>query len=243
MISPAHGLHKGCHAPVSYFGGLIMLESVQIKPSLTSADQLELGSAIARISRADAIHLNITDGHFCPNLTFGPALIRAVKRRSPLPVEVHIMATNPETIVQWALDAGADAVIFPIESCTSPLRLANHIKSTGARAGIALSPGTSPSTIEYCIGHFDMVLIMGVEPGFGGQALMDTTYGKVSRIYELARNTNPQLDIAVDGGVNRGNIARLAACGARSFCAGSSVFRTESPNGAIDRLRALAMGR
>lgn len=226
-----------------FSGGTHMLESVKIKPSLTSADPLELGSAIARISRADGIHLNITDGHFCPNLTFGPDLIRAIKRRSPLPVEVHVMATNPESVVQWVLDAGADTVIFPIESCMSPLRLASHIKRAGARAGIALSPGTSPSAIEYCISQFDMVLIMGVEPGFGGQILMDTTYGKVSRIYEMARNTNPRLDIAVDGGINKGNIARLAACGARSFCAGSSVFGAESPNGAIDRLRALAMGR
>lgn len=220
-----------------------MLGSVMIKPSLTSADPLELGSAIARISRADAIHLNITDGHFCPNLTFGPDLIRAIKRRSPLPVEVHVMATNPESVVQWILDAGADIVVFHIESCMSPLRLASSIKRTGTRAGIALSPCTPPSTIEYCISQFDMVLVMGVEPGFGGQRLMDTTYGKVSSIYEMARTTNPRLEIAVDGGINKGNIARLAACGARSFCAGSAVFETESPNGAIDRLRALAMGR
>lgn len=216
-------------------------ERMRIKPSLTSADPLRLGEALDATAAADSVHVNIVDGHYCPNIAFGPALVRAVKGRTNLPVEVHLMVENPGDVSAWMLDAGADAVVFHLETCAHPLRLLAAIRVRGARAGVALAPATPPDALAYVLPAADAVLVMGVEPGFGGQTMLETTFAKVAVVRRMIDETGCAAELMVDGGVSAGNIGRLAACGARTFCLGSAVFGADDPARAVCGLRDAAV--
>ena len=158
---------------------------VLIAPSILSADFMRLGESLDAAKGADLIHFDVMDGHFVPNLSFGPGLLKAVKAASALPLDVHLMVSNPDEVVGDYLAAGADIVSFHIESARHALRIVDEIHAAGAKASVALNPGTAVSALDAIIDYLDMVLIMSVNPGFGGQSFIDTTYRQLQRLHAL----------------------------------------------------------
>ena len=211
-----------------------------IAPSILSADIAHLARDLARISHADLIHIDVMDGHFTGNLTFGPNVVAACKRVSDVPLDVHMMVTNPDATIDWYLDAGADIITVHAEASTHLHRTVAHIKERGARAGAVLNPATPVGVLEDILPDLDMVLLMSVNPGFGGQSYIEGTYAKIARLRALCAEVGADPRIEVDGGISAANIARVAAAGADTFVAGSAVYGADDPNAEIDRLRALA---
>ncbi len=213
-----------------------------IHPSILSADFVNLEAELSSISAADAIHVDVMDNHFVPNLTFGTQMVGRLQAVSKRELDVHLMITDVD---RWAPDyaeLGVASVTFHVEASNNPVELARILRRIGARASVAIKPGTDVAAIEELITEVDMVLIMTVEPGFGGQKLIPETVAKVSQIRAELRARGLELMVQVDGGVTEENIAELARAGANSFVAGSSVFKSLDRNAQIDKLRALAMG-
>lgn len=217
-----------------------MLEDVRIAPSILAADYLRLGEALASIATADYVHFDVMDGVFVPNLSFGPDVLAQVKAATQLPVDVHLMICDPDRRFERYLDAGADILTFHYEAQLHALRTIAAIKERGAKAAIALNPGTPVSALECLIEDVDMVLVMSVNPGFGGQAFIDGTYDKLRRVRALAEEHGVSPLIEVDGGVGVANAARIAQAGANVLVAGSSVFKASDPAAAIADIRAAA---
>lgn len=211
-----------------------MLSEVRIAPSILSADFLKLGSELESIKTADYIHFDVMDGMFVPNLSFGPGILSQVKKATDLPVDVHLMIAEPDRRVQAYLDAGADIVTFHYEAQTHALRTIDLIKSSGAKAGIVINPGTPVCALESLIDDVDMVLVMSVNPGFGGQSFIARTLDKLRSLRKMAAEHGADPMIEVDGGIGAGNAEEVAYAGADVFVAGSSVF------GAADRAAAIA---
>lgn len=211
-----------------------------IAPSLLSADLSCLTESLSSVSGADYLHFDVMDGHFVPNLTFGPALIGAVKRASDLPVDAHLMVDDPDGTVGWYLDAGADIVSVHVEAARHLDRLVHHIKDRGAKAGVVLNPATPVSVLEDIVDVVDLVLLMSVNPGFGGQAFIENTYAKLGRLMRLLDEHGAHPIVEIDGGVNRGNAGKLAAAGATMLVAGSAVFGSEDPAAEVEALREAA---
>jgi len=213
-----------------------------INPSILSADFANLESELSSISSADAIHVDVMDNHFVPNLTFGTQMVGRLQEVSKRELDVHLMITDVD---RWAPDyaeLGVASVTFHIEASNNPIELARALRRIGSKAAVAIKPGTDVSAIEELLTEVDMVLIMTVEPGFGGQKLIPETVAKVSQIRTQLRARGLELMVQVDGGVTEENIAELALAGANSFVAGSAVFKSVDRNSQIDKLRALAMG-
>jgi ribulose-phosphate 3-epimerase len=213
-----------------------------IHPSILSADFANLESELSSISSADAIHVDVMDNHFVPNLTFGTQMVGRLQEVSKRELDVHLMITDVD---RWAPDyaeLGVASVTFHIEASNNPIELARALRRIGSKASVAIKPGTDVSAIEELLTEVDMVLIMTVEPGFGGQKLIPETVAKVSQIRTQLRARGLELMVQVDGGVTEENIAELALAGANSFVAGSAVFKSVDRNSQIDKLRALAMG-
>lgn len=213
-----------------------------IHPSILSADFANLESELSSISSADAIHVDVMDNHFVPNLTFGTQMVGRLQEVSKRELDVHLMITDVD---RWAPDyaeLGVASVTFHIEASNNPIELARALRRIGSKAAVAIKPGTDVSAIEELLTEVDMVLIMTVEPGFGGQKLIPETVAKVSQIRTQLRARGLELMVQVDGGVTEENIAELALAGANSFVAGSAVFKSVDRNSQIDKLRALAMG-
>jgi ribulose-phosphate 3-epimerase len=213
-----------------------------IHPSILSADFANLETELSTISAADAIHVDVMDNHFVPNLTFGTQMVGRLQEVSKRELDVHLMITDAD---RWAPDyaeLGVASVTFHIEASKNPVDLARSLRRIGSKAAVAIKPGTDVSAIEELLTEVDMVLIMTVEPGFGGQKLIPETVGKVSQIRAALRARGLELMVQVDGGVTEENIAELAKAGANSFVAGSAVFKSMDRNVQIDKLRALAMG-
>jgi ribulose-phosphate 3-epimerase len=213
-----------------------------IHPSILSADFANLESELSSISSADAIHVDVMDNHFVPNLTFGTQMVGRLQEVSKRELDVHLMITDVD---RWAPDyaeLGVASVTFHIEASNNPIELARALRRIGSKASVAIKPGTDVSAIEELLTEVDMVLIMTVEPGFGGQKLIPETVAKVSQIRTQLRARGLELMVQVDGGVTEENIAELAIAGANSFVAGSAVFKSVDRNSQIDKLRALAMG-
>lgn len=217
-----------------------MAADVLIAPSILSADFAHLARDLDRISNADLVHVDVMDGHFTGNLTFGPGMVEACKRSTDIPLDVHMMVSNPDSTIDWYLDAGADIITVHAEASTHLHRTIAHIRDRGARAGVVLNPASPVGMLEDILGDLDLVLLMSVNPGFGGQRFIEGTYAKLDRLRRLCAEVGASPRIEVDGGISASNIEDVAAHGADVFVAGSAVFGAEDPASEIDRLRSLA---
>ncbi|WP_277100871.1 ribulose-phosphate 3-epimerase [Cutibacterium granulosum] len=214
--------------------------TVRITPSILNADFADMGREVGRIESADGVHIDVMDNHFVPNLTMGVPMVEALRRVSDLPFDAHLMIEDPDVWAPGYVDAGAQTVTFHLEAAKAPIRLAREIRSRGGRAAVALKPATPVEQIADFLDEFDQVLLMTVEPGFGGQSFLDCVLPKIRRTRELIDRTGKDIWLQVDGGVSPRTIARAAQAGADTFVAGSAVYRAEAPDEAVQRLRDLA---
>lgn len=210
-----------------------------VLPSLLMCDFGHLADEIARVEDAGApgLHLDVMDGHFVPNLSYGLPVIETVRRLSKLPIETHLMIERPETYVDRYIDAGADLVTIHFEATKEPVAVLRQIRARGAAAGLALNPGTPLSAIEPCLADCDTVLVMSVEPGFGGQAFEPSVLDKVRA---LRNRPGAQPLVEIDGGIHNETIAQAAGAGAQLFSVGSAIFRSKDYKAAIAQLVKLA---
>ena len=215
-----------------------MLEEIKIAPSVLAADFTRLGADVASVATADLIHFDVMDGHFVPNISFGPDVLRAVKASTDLPVDVHLMVSNPDDQVEKYLDAGADMVSFPYEAATHAHRLVARIHERGAKAAIALNPAPPVCLLEPILGELDMVLVMTVDPGFGGQALIESSPRKLRRLRRMCDEHGVNPLIEVDGGITPATAPLVTSAGANVLVAGSAVFGAADRPAAIAELRA-----
>ena len=201
---------------------------IQIAPSILSADFGRLGEQVsaAEAGGADCIHCDVMDGHYVPNLTIGPLVVEAVRRSTSLPIDVHLMIEQPERYIPAFVDAGANSLSVHGETCPHLHRTIQQIHELGARASVALNPATPLNTLDEILHELDMVLLMTVNPGFGGQSFIEASLGKVQRLREMARRYGREapLDIEVDGGINVKTVGRVVDAGANVLVAGSAIF-------------------
>jgi ribulose-phosphate 3-epimerase len=214
---------------------------IQITPSLLSADFANLASEAARISNADWLHVDVMDNHFVPNLTLGMPVVEALAKATDTPLDCHLMIEDPDRWAPGYVEAGASSVTFHAEAATAPVRLAREIREKGARAGMGLRPATPIEPYEDLLPELDMLLVMTVEPGFGGQAFLEMCVPKIRRTRELIAKHGLELWLQVDGGVSLDTIEQCADAGADVFVAGSAVFRAEDPGLMVEQLRAAAV--
>ncbi|WP_297555669.1 ribulose-phosphate 3-epimerase [uncultured Actinomyces sp.] len=211
-----------------------------ISPSILNCDIADLAGELHKIRNADFAHVDIMDNHFVPNLTWGLPVVEAVVAKDIMPVDCHLMIENPD---QWApayAEAGAASVTFHAEAAKAPLRLANEIHKQGAKVGLGLKPTTDIHDYVDVLPAFDMILVMTVEPGFGGQPFLHSQMKKIGRVREAAKQAGAEIAIQVDGGVNRETIQIAAEAGADVFVAGSAVFRAEDAYQEVEQLRRIA---
>lgn len=202
-----------------------MLEpGVQVAPSILSADLGRLADELASIGGASYVHFDVMDGHFVPNLTFGPGVLAAVKGATRVPVDAHLMVSNPDQMVPAYLDAGADVVTFHYEATAHASRLASLIREGGAKVGIAINPGTPVSALDAIIEDVDLVLVMTVNPGFGGQKFIPGSLRKLRQLKAMCDERRVSPIVEVDGGISPATAADVCAAGARLLVAGSAVF-------------------
>ncbi len=215
---------------------------ILIAPSVLNSDLSCLAAEVDRVANhADWIHLDIMDNHFVPNLTFGVPVVESLLKRISIPADCHLMISDPDRWAPAYAEAGASSVTFHIEAAANPGQLCRDLRAAGARAGIGLKPGTELSTIAELMSELDMILIMTVEPGFGGQSFMSDMLPKIEQARALAEATGTDIWVQVDGGIDISTIERCASAGANVFVAGSSVYLAQDPGAMVDRLRALAM--
>lgn|SRR5690625_1031098 len=213
---------------------------IQIAPSVLSADFANLQAEAARVSSADWLHLDVMDNHFVPNLTIGAPVIEALAAVARQPIDAHLMIADPDRWAPTFIDAGAGSVTFHAEAAHAPIRLARQIRAGGARAGMALKPATPIEPYTEMLSELDMVLIMTVEPGFGGQSFLDLCLPKIRRTRALLDQVGTDIWLQVDGGVSQSTIERCADAGANVFVAGSAVFGADDPDAMVEELRSRA---
>ncbi|WIM72401.1 ribulose-phosphate 3-epimerase [Corynebacterium suedekumii] len=211
-----------------------------IAPSILAADFSRLGEEVRAVHNADWIHVDIMDGHFVPNLSFGPDITRTVDKVTDQHLDVHLMIENPEKWVDAYIDAGADCVIFHVEATEDHVALAKHLRDKGVKAGFSLKPGTLIEPYLADLENFDLVLVMSVEPGFGGQSFMPDQLAKVRALREAIDANSLDTLIEIDGGISEKTIEQAAEAGCDAYVAGSAVYGKDDPAAAVDELRRLA---
>ncbi len=210
---------------------------MKIAPSILSSDFGRLGEEIAAVEKggADWIHVDVMDGHFVPNITIGPVVVEGARRATGLPLDVHLMIENPDRYLEAFAEAGADVLTVHVEACPHLHRTIQHIRQLGVKAGVALNPATPVVAISEVVDDLDMVLVMSVNPGFGGQAFIESSVDKVARVKTLLDGAGSTAEVEVDGGVVAGNASRLMNAGATVLVAGSAVYG--HPEGAAAGVR------
>ena len=216
--------------------------AIQISPSILSSDFARLESELQRIGTADWAHVDVMDNHFVPNLTLGLPVVEALIKVTPIPIDCHLMIADPDRWAPAYAEAGAGSVTFHAEAAAAPIRLARELRRLGARAGLAVKPATAIEPYLELLPELDMLLIMTVEPGFGGQSFLDVCLPKIRRARQAIAGSGLDVWLQVDGGVSASTIERCAEAGADVFVAGSAVYGAEDAGAQIEHLRTLAAG-
>jgi ribulose-phosphate 3-epimerase len=211
--------------------------SVIISPSILSADFSKLGEEIQSVSSADWLHIDVMDGHFVPNITLGPPIISSIKKITTMPLDVHLMIRDPDRYLEHFRDAGADHIIVHAEACTHLDRSIQAIKNLGCKAGVALNPHTPEHILDYVLEELDIVLVMSVNPGFGGQSLITRVFSKIEKIRKQIELKNLPTLIEIDGGVKIHNAHRFTNAGAHALVSGSGIFSATDRQQCITELR------
>lgn len=213
---------------------------VKLAPSILSADFSRLGEQVKLVeeSGVEYLHIDVMDGHFVPNITIGPLIVEALRPHSKLVFDVHLMIENPDRYIADFVKAGADIISVHVETCPHLHRSIQNIKACGAKAAVALNPATPLNTIEYVLSNLDMVLLMTVNPGFGGQKFIPEVLPKISALAEMIKQTGKNIDIQIDGGINPQNAGEVVRAGANVLVAGSAIFATPDIPAAVAALRA-----
>jgi ribulose-phosphate 3-epimerase len=213
---------------------------IRISPSILTADFADLRGELGRIANADLVHVDVMDNHFVPNLTIGLPVVERIVSASTVPVDAHLMIEDPDRWAPAYAEAGAASVTFHAEAAVAPIRLARELRRLGARAGLALRPATPVEPFVELLPELDMLLVMTVEPGFGGQSFLASMLPKVRRAREAADARGLDVWVQVDGGISRATIEAAAEAGADVFVAGSAVYSADDAAAEVDALRALA---
>lgn len=212
----------------------------RINPSILAADFVNMQADLARIATADFAHVDVMDNHFVPNLTFGPQMVERIQATSPIPLDVHLMITDPERWAPGYAEIGAASVTFHLEASSDAVALARRLRDIGSRAGVAVKPATPVESLYDVLDEFDQILVMTVEPGFGGQGFMPETMPKLRALADEARRRGSRVWLQVDGGISDRTIEIAADAGADTFVAGSAVYGADDIEAAVTRLRDLA---
>ena len=217
--------------------------SVRLAPSILSADFAALGQAIAAVERggADLIHVDVMDGHFVPNITIGPPVVASLKRVTKVPLDVHLMITDPDRYIEAFAKAGASMLSVHVEVLPHLHRTVHAIKALGVKAGVVLNPSTPVIALENVAADVDYVLVMSVNPGFGGQTFIPRSESKVREVRALLDRIGNAAPVEIDGGIDHGNVGRVVAAGARMIVAGSAIFHAPDPERATRDLKAAAL--
>lgn len=213
---------------------------ISINPSILSADFARLAEEITRVENSDAIHVDVMDNHFVPNLTMGVPVVKAIRAATSKPLDIHLMIEDADRWAPDYADLGAESVTFHVEASGAPIRLARELRARGAQASMALKPATPIEPYMDMLTELDMLLLMTVEPGFGGQSFLDVVLPKIRRARQAIEDAGVPIALQVDGGVAPDTIERAAEAGADVFVAGSAVYSADDPAKAIDDLRTMA---
>jgi ribulose-phosphate 3-epimerase len=215
---------------------------IQFAPSILSADFTRLGEEIAAVDKAGAeiIHIDVMDGHFVPNITIGPLVVKAARKATEKVLDVHLMITNADKYLESFADAGADWITVHVEACTHLHRTVSRIHELGKKAGAVLNPATSLSTLDYVLEELDLVMLMSVNPGFGGQSFIESTLRKTDKLKKRIDELGLAIGIEIDGGISPSTIGRVAEAGANIFVAGSAIYGCDEYAPVIAEMRQLA---